>query len=345
MEALSGGHITQNSCLHGNANLETILTWGNGMYKIWSAGAARVYNDDYTVWDFGACTVHQLLFGYDDTLETKVELYMMGNYSDMFGNNNDDFSTYIDGSNPCVQDENYYAWLKRQYADKGTPHFNYIVINDNTRSPARNDTRAQSLDILSHTYVKWFKTTGAVPILMSTYGYWTPYRDMGGLDDVPTFTSLTYEGYRQYADLLTQKLPSHLAPRIAPVGHAFLLVWEENYELWEKLFHVDKIHASPLGTFLQGCVVYYTIFGVMPPIEIALRSDMSALWDNARRFQPSDHRRMPFPTQEEATYLYNVALRIVQYKVIPRTFIEYQNGEASTYIPMDDVYRVDDLFR
>jgi len=167
---------------------------------------------------------------------------------------------------------------------------------------------------------------------------------MGELGDVAEFTSLTYEGYKQYADLLERLLPESQKPRIAPVGLAFLIVWEENYELWERLFHVDLIHPSPLGTFLEGCVLHHTLFGSMPKNEVAVRGDMFTLWMKARRFQPGDHRRTPFPTEEEAAYLYHVATRVVIYGHLPETFIKYENGEAANYYPVDDLYRVDDLY-
>ena len=213
MESLSNGHLTQNSCLHGNANLDSILVWGNGMYKIWNSGAARVYSDDATIHDYGACTVKQLLFGYDEELEEKAAAG-----DDAVYGNNDDFSTYGDGTNPCISDPYYLQWLDNIYAFQGTPQFDYIVLNDNTRSPARTDTRARSLEVLENVYADWIIETGATPVLLMTYGYSTPYRDMGGLDDVPKFTSLTYEGYRQYAELLESLLPAAQKPRIAPVG-------------------------------------------------------------------------------------------------------------------------------
>lgn len=56
MEALSDGQISQNSCLHGNADFSSMLVSGNGMYKIWkSSGTARI-NDYKNLHDFGACT-------------------------------------------------------------------------------------------------------------------------------------------------------------------------------------------------------------------------------------------------------------------------------------------------
>lgn len=167
---------------------------------------------------------------------------------------------------------------------------------------------------------------------------------MTGLGSVPEFTSLTYEGYKQYAALLEEKLPASQKPRIAPVGLAFLIVWEEKYELWERLFHVDKVHCSPLGTFLQACVLHHTLFGKMPKHAEVVRGDMSNLWLRARRFQPNKHRRTPFPTYEEAAYLYDVAARIAIRGHVPKTLVNYDNGEAADYTPMDDLYAVDDFY-
>jgi hypothetical protein len=200
------------------------------------------------------------------------------------------------------------------------------------------------LEVLEEEYLPWFLEIGATPVFIFTYGYWTPYRDMTGLGTVAEFTSLTYEGYKQYAALLEANLPASQKPRIAPVGLAFLIVWEEDYSLWERLFHIDMIHPSPSGTFLQACVLHHTLFGTPPKIDIAVREDMSNLWLRARRFQPGEHRRNPFPTQREAAYLYHVAKRVTVYGQKPKSLIEYKHGEAVDYYPVDDLYKVDDLF-
>jgi hypothetical protein len=168
---------------------------------------------------------------------------------------------------------------------------------------------------------------------------------MGGLGTVAVFTSLTHYGYEVYADQLQQYLPTSQRPRVAPVGIAFLVVWEENFNMWQRLFHVDEIHSSPLGTYLQGCVVHHTLFGKLPDQATALRGDMSRLWHDARRFQPGTHRTDSFPTYDEATYLYHVAHRVVVDKYVPRSFMRFSHGEAAEYTPQDDLYRVDDLFR
>jgi hypothetical protein len=279
--------------------------------------------------DYGACTVRQLLIGEDSRLPDQDQV---NNYADDYFNPADDDNEYYidDGTNPCFEDEYYLSYLESRYKDE-PPKWDYIVINDNTRSPARNNTRQRSLEELEASYVSWLLETGATPVFIVTHAYWTGWRDMSGLEDVPTFTSLTYMGYREYAALLEKYLPPSQKPRLAPVAIAFLTVWEENYPFWLKLFHIDEVHASPLGSYLQGCVVYHTLYGRMPPKDQALRQDMSNLWLHARRMQPDTHRSNPFPTLEQATYLYHVADRVCK-GYLPKSLIVYQNGEASDYV-------------
>ena len=358
-EELSGGHITQNSCLHGNANFESILKMGNGMLRIWDSGNARIFNYERgRIHDYGACTVRQLLFGYDASLEERVsELFDVDDdagydddktsiYDDKFEKEyGDDYFSYNDGSNPCLGNQHYYRYLiSTIYAHDQNHQWDYILMNDNTRAAARNESRQESLEILYDTYLDWFLATGATPIFMATYAYWTPYRDMKGLRSVAEFTSLTMAGYRSYVDMLSEYLPDDQQPRIAPVALAFLLVYEENHNLWKKLFHVDQLHCGPLGTYLQGLVVHHTIFGVLPTPSVAIRGDMSSLWIDARRFQPVEHHRDPFPSQDEAAYLYQIAVQVCVYQQLPRSYEFYTNGEASNYDPVDDTYKSDDLF-
>jgi hypothetical protein len=368
MEALSDNHITQDCCLHTDADLETILVWGSGTFAIWHTGTARIDTAATTrpenasihqvQYDMGACTVRQLLFGYDRRLEKRMQ-YMEENgyfavYSDddrenQHNNQNqqeqftDDSYSYEDGKNPCFNDPDYYYYRQDYYDSIGPPKYDFIVMNDRSRAPARRETRNASLAILEHTYVDWFIESGATPIFIVTYGYETPYRDMSGLSDVATFTSLTYEGYKEYAELVGRYLPESQQPRLAPVGLAFLMVYEENPALWEKLFHLDQIHASPHGAFLQGCVVHHAIFGRLPPKNVALRNNMSALWNRARRMQPRKHTRLPMPTRQEAEYLYHIAERVTVRKQLPATLIRYKNHEASDYIPNDGIYADNDI--
>ena len=333
MEKLSDGHIQQNCCLHGNANLTSMLQFGSGMYDKWQTGPAMVEDDILysDVYDYGACSIQQLLFGTDNKLGDSVDYYSSGQQY------TGDTTMMDDGENPCIQDPNYYDYLQRKYETDGPPQWDFILMNDNTRNPCCTDQRADGKKMLTDVYIPWFLESGATPIFMTTLAYWADTtRDMSGLVDVPTFTSLTHEGYVEYMALVAESLPKEQKPRLAPVGLAFLTVWEENFSLWKDLIHYDDVHPSPSGTFLQGCVVYATIFGKMPPASI-MSSESYLLFENARRMVPSNHKQKPYPNQERMRYLYNVAKRVMDGHV-PKSFIRYKHQESADFHPNDSLY-------
>jgi hypothetical protein len=293
------------------------------------------------LYDYGSCSVPMLLTGQDEVLE---EIYAFGEdwtYEPQYGdddNGNAEADQYMDGTNPCLEDYFYLKYTLLKGATDPSPRWDYIVMNDNTRAPARFINRQRSLETLNTTYLPWFLKTGATPVFMFTYGYWTEWREMDDLVDVPTFTSLTYEGYRQYAELLSSQLPSSQQPRIAPIGFAFLTIWEENYDTWLTLFHYDELHPSPSGTYLEALITHHTLFGVLPLRQNAIYEDMyESLWKKgrARRMQNPVHPRKPMPTKEEAEYLYGIAERICLGGYIPKSFTFYKNKEAA-YPNQDD---------
>ena len=68
--------------------------------------------------------------------------------------------------------------------------------------------------------------------------------------------------------------------------------------LSDKLFHTDDFHPSPLGTWLQCCVLYCIIAGGLPP-----RYDAS--WWETSRHMPDDY---VLPTEEEAEEIRQVVI-------------------------------------
>ena len=205
-------------------------------------------------------------------------------------------------------------------------------MNDNTRNPARAKSRAHSLQFLEQFYVPWLLETKATPVFLWPHAYSvasTPTRSMTGLEDVANFTSLTGVGYNEYAKLLQSYLPEEQTPRIAPVGLAFLLVHEEDPAIWATLFHSDHIHASPSGTWLQGCIVYATLFGELPPRDGVVRPNMTYLWKTARMMQHAWEPANPFPDAATASYLYRVAERIMIEGERPTSWVDYPNGEVA----------------
>lgn len=254
---LTGGRIWQDSCLHGGASIASLVKEGNGMYPQFQTDNAlieiRSSDPNRSIYDYGACTVQQLLTGQDDRLDDP-------------GYAISEDAVKANHYNPCRVNPEYLRYATEHVTRK---QWDFVLINDNTRNPARAATRALGLQTLELFHVPWILQSGAIPVFLATHAYHvdanTSALNMTGLDDIAQFTSLTYAGYRAYSRLLQGLLPPHQQPRIAPVGLAFLLVHEERYDMWLQLFHSDHLHASPSGTFLQGCIIYHTLFGTLPP--------------------------------------------------------------------------------
>jgi len=369
VETLANGTIAQNSCLHGSLNLASQLRKGNGMYYKFNTDAARIdlstnnndggngdnYNnndndDNYSdLMDFGACSVLQLLFGYDELLDEKY-------YVD-------------DGMNPCYEDEQYAEYLNELYyeqqqsSEDGKPHWDVVVLNDRTVYPALPQKRKLMLGVLESQYIDMLSATGAKPVLLMTYAYnhtslydgsskskknnnqnynniqnnnnklknWSPQ-----LGSIPEYTSHVWYGYQQYAELLKESLPSSQEPKIAPVGLAFLTVWEEDPQgMWPRLiYQYDQLHPTPHGSYLMGLVLFATIYGRLPHLSVAIPQNdgqdvyISSLWSNARKLQViSNGPSSPFPTREEAKYLYRIAERVALGGYIPKTLLSLEETQ------------------
>ena len=272
--------------------------------------------------DFGACTPTQLMLGTDYRLEEDAAY---GQPSDRADGN----------MNPCREDPTYYEWAKQHYAlQEGAP-WDYAILNDNTRDPARASSRAEALEYLERYWVPLLRESGATPVFLWTHAYQPisteahPH-DMTGMEDIANFTSLTYAGLKAYVNLLSPLLPANQRPRIAPSGLAFLAVYEQDMQMWQSLFHnADHLHASPSGTFLQGLCVHHTLFGKMPPKESVVQTNMQDFWQTARMMQHDWQPPNPIPTRQEADYLYHIAEQVLVHGYVPATFVNYTHGEVA----------------
>ena len=98
--------------------------------------------------------------------------------------------------------------------------------------------------------------------------------------------------------------------QVAPVGTAFSAVHAARPELWHDLFHTDGFHPSPLGSYLEGLVIYAAIFGALPPTAVSMPDDPAQLWARARVMQPAGSPALRLPTMEEMRYLRTVAASV-----------------------------------
>ena len=314
-EAMGNGNIYQDSCLHPSGSLLKILKTGNGMWQRWQTSAAEL-TSNYTngngnsavIYDFGACSVPQLMTGHDKLLS----------YGNSYG------SFYDDGSNPCLEDA---AYLDYTESFSGSTPWDYAVITDHTKRMCFQDSRQEALKALNYTYIPLFIKSGAVPVIVQPHAFWTADLNTSSLGDIANFTASIMEGAVEYSSLVASKLPSGQKPRIAPVGHAFLAVYEDDKSLWNKLFLSDYIHPSPYGSFLYGCVIYATIYGTMPKSSVA--DDTAELFADARRLQETSNAT--YPTQSEADYLMNIARKVALNKYLPASLPDLTNSSSQSY--------------
>jgi hypothetical protein len=302
LEAFSEGKMKQDSLLHGSLNLVSLTKKGNGMYRRWGKSSNAINEDGFH--DFGACTVIQLLQGRDEWLD---------NYKDYY---------YDDGLNPCFEDPSYLEYASMIRAPEGNadkdsyPTWNFVVFNDQSMRPTDyKNNRILSAYALKNVYAPLMKKAQSIPILFMTWAYWRDETDMSVFVDIPTFTSLLYEGYQDYAQVLEASLPSEFQPRIAPVGLAFLVVWEENPSFWKRLFGQDNFHPSPHGTFLASNVIFCTIHKRLPPASTRFTE---SVFSRSRGMQISGSSQ-PLPTEEEAIYLRWIAKRVALDGYIPKS--------------------------
>uniref|UniRef100_A0A7S2HM73 Uncharacterized protein n=1 Tax=Helicotheca tamesis TaxID=374047 RepID=A0A7S2HM73_9STRA len=194
--------------------------------------------------------------------------------------------------------------------------WNFVVINDYTQSPARKSSRDSTIRALVDSYVPLFRKCGATPVFVITPAYRRPVNNSTDLGSVAEFTAGLKEGYEAYVKAIEKALSHPIQrPRIAPVGLAFLRIHDTNRPLWEKLFCNDDFHPSPHGTYLQCCVLHWTLFGYAPDRDLALPSNGDLgerIWGNARVMQPGARYHLPLPTAEEANYLFEVAAAVCQ---------------------------------
>jgi hypothetical protein len=305
VETMSQGHMFQDSCLHAGGSMLKIVRTGNGMYNRWTTENALIesveWNDNngnrVSLYDYGACSVPQLLLGYDPELS-------YANYMNNF---------YDDGSNPCFENNDYLDYTNSfNYSEP----WDYVVLADQSKRMAFEEARYEAYLSFNYTYIPILNETGSVPIILQPHAFWSDQVNMTGLDDVTNFTSHIYNGALKYQTFLTKALKKKQKARLAPVGNAFLVVYNQDRNMWSKLFLEDNIYPSPYGTYLYGLVVYGTIYGHLPAASAVVLEDMSTLWSNARAIQFGNGT--DYPSAEDALYLYNVAKKVAVHHFVPK---------------------------
>lgn len=170
----------------------TVVLSGNGMYNRWQTNEALINsneqddfystvgddadgNSSHPLYDFGACSVHQLLAGYDNYLQ--------------YGNDNGAYSD--DGNNPCLVDENYYRYVGNKYAFSNAPSWDYVVLADQSKRMAASSDMARydTIDALVNVYAPLLLQAGSIPVIVDTHAFWSSHTNMTGK------TGMSWSGY------------------------------------------------------------------------------------------------------------------------------------------------------
>jgi hypothetical protein len=268
------------------------------------------------VYDYGACSVHQLLSGYDFYLE--------------FDNENRAY--YNDGNNPCIVDEEYYYYITDKY-EASPPQWDYVVLADQSKRMASTSARNDTVDALVSVYAPLLNESGATPVLVDTHAFWSTQTNMTGLYDVPTFTRMIYDGVEEYVTALKDALPKQQAPVVVPIGLAYLTVWEEDYDTWTTLFLSDEMHASLYGSYLFAVCLYAKLFGHLPKEEVSVPDHIEYLFVYSRKVIGQS---FAYPTADEAAYLRNIAKRVVLDGHVPKSFKKVTETDAADNFDYDD---------
>lgn len=337
LQALSDDHVYQQSVIHSSSgSLPSLLMRGNGMYYAWQTQTAFLEQYQYyasnngnnrngnnnknqqqtsvNIYDYGLCTVAQILLGKDEILSY----------------DNKDGAYINDYRNPCIMDEGYFYYSQNEVLPL-MPSFDYVVLVDQAKRMAAPEAREESVYALVNAYGPLIaQLPGTIPVLVDTHSFWSDQSNMTGLQSITYFQTLIYNGVQEYAAALASVLPEDQSPLVVPIGVAYLTVYEDSYSRWLKLFDYDSIHSSVHGSYLFATVLYTTLFGHLPPTTHD--SNSTALFENCRRLFSSLYNstsatrsRISYPSQSEVEYYRKVAQLVVLKRYLPSSLRKKEN--------------------
>ena len=310
MESISDYHIHQMSVIHPGGSLGSLLATGNGMYQVWQTEEADIgegYYENYggyrTMYDFGACSVAQLLQGYDEYMDG-------GNAYGVY---------YDDGLNPCLQDNIYENYVANKLVNESFK-WDFVVFADQTKRMAMELARNDTVTVLVDNYAPFLLDSGATPVIVGPHAFMSSKTNMTGLGNIPAFTALIHQGVDAYVEALANELPQSQAPVVCPLHLGFLLVWEEDYDFWQTLFVRDLMHSSLRGTYLFANILYTTLFGHLPDTDVSIPEYMDLLFVDVRKMTGQYNSEF---SREDAAYLRNIARRVVLNGEVPTSLDTY----------------------
>jgi hypothetical protein len=133
------------------------------------------------------------------------------------------------------------------------PHWNYVVLQEQSEIPAISRSRAATMYPAARTLVSKIVSVGAVPVFFMTWAH----RDGDPGLGLPDYKSMQIQIGNAYFEIAHE-----LNDPIAPVGYTWWTVHQEHPEM--QMWVDDGSHPTQAGTYLAACVFYATIFRQSP---------------------------------------------------------------------------------
>lgn len=327
--------------------------WRTFDFKALMESADIDIDEDYELRDFGYCTVPQLLDGFDNYLSYRNqngvyfdvgtnpcfedEYYLMIMQEKSYGDPMYfDYVVLNDQTRRMADEEGredsldalvqaYAALLKTSRAvpilvDTHAFGNEFQEFEDNENANYYNDDYSDAEDVQNYeeyagdveNYAEYYQNAAAANMNNRT-GYNANWFN----DEIAQFTAAIYEGLYQYRDALAQNLPERQAPHIAKIGLAYLAIYEDDLNMYAKLFAEDGIHSSQHGTYLFACILYCTIYGHLPT-SVHDDFDVRAVFFRSRALFGDN---TVTPTHQEAKYLRMWARKVQVEGYVPRSMI------------------------
>jgi hypothetical protein len=181
-------------------------------------------------------------------------------------------------------------------------NWDFVIVNDHTQAPAREEFKAKSKEALKSVYLPQLSDVhgdlSPTVIFLMTAAYRRQVNDSDELGNFDEFTEKLQQGYSEYQEMVP-------GSKVAPVGLAYQYLRHHHPKIWEGLYANDDFHPSPHGTLLEAYVLFATMTEFCPPSDYSLD-----WWNMARYMQPPNEEPLPLPTVEEATFFREIACKI-----------------------------------
>ena len=158
---------------------------------------------------------------------------------------------------PGGKDLKYHLEADKSRQMLASAKWNVVVIQEQSQKAGLGGEDTKEFHQAANGLCAAIKKQGALPCLFMTWG--RRDGDKRNTHVYPDF--LTMQGKLSSA---YEKATKDNDALLAPVGHAFAIIHEQDKALFAQLYRSDGSHPSPTGGYLAACVFYGALTGKAP---------------------------------------------------------------------------------